>query len=207
MANYMAEPVVHRECYTIAAKPDLIVTVTQQDTTTSTCTGQLVQLVTAIRIYEFEVARGILAGVPYFRDRIPLPVPGKASLDVVALKDDDPRAVKIWLQILHGTYDSSSFTAPIITVWHMLVVAERYRLNPKDKDAQKWFKRWLANRFHDTYDECCQLLFPLHSFDDADGFAAVTMKLAYTGQGHIVEKRPQGFHDDHMRLGQNVIRE
>lgn len=206
MAGYAADSVPGGEHHEIAKDPDLVITLTHYERFTFNESGQLVEKVVPVRFFEFFVARKILINVSHFRERIPLPVLGKASLDIVALKDDDPRAVKIWLQILHGTYDVASYSAPIITLWHMLAIADKYRLDPKDDAARKWFEDWLATRFRHTYEECCELLLPLCRFDHAAGFAAVTCQLAYTGQGHIMEKRPYGFRDDHLRLGQGVIR-
>jgi len=190
----------------IATHPDLVVTVTHHELFGFNEDGRLVEKLIPVRVFEFGVARKILTAIPYLRDRIPLPAPGKSSLDIVALHDDGPRAIKIWLQILHDAYDSASYSAPIITIWHMLSVADRYRMDPTGDGPREWFKGWLAQRFRHTYDECCELLLPLYRFDHAAGFAAVTNQLAYTGQGHIVEKRPYGFKYDNLRLGQNVVR-
>jgi hypothetical protein len=54
--------------------------------------------------------------------------------------------------------------------------------------------------------DCQQLLFPLHTFDHAAGFAAATKFLAYNYVGHIVESRPQGVKYQHLHLDQNILR-
>lgn len=60
-------------------------------------------------------------------------------------------------------------------------------------------------RFFD-FKDYQSLLFPCHSFDYAEGFQQATRYLAYRAQGHITEKKPDGFMDDFLRLDQDIMR-
>jgi len=51
------------------------------------------------------------------------------------------------------------------------------------------------------------LLFPCHAFDHAEAFQQATRYLVYHGTGHITERKPEGFKDDHLRLESNVIQQ
>ena len=51
------------------------------------------------------------------------------------------------------------------------------------------------------------LLFPCHSFDHAKAFQQATRYLVYHGTGHIMERKPEGIKDDHLRLESNIIQQ
>jgi hypothetical protein len=50
------------------------------------------------------------------------------------------------------------------------------------------------------------LLFPCYSFEYAEGFQHATRYLAYRAQGHITERKPDGFKADVLRLDQIIMR-
>lgn len=146
-----------------------------------------------IAIHEFEVAKSALEIVDYFGVALnsnTFADTGKGSYE---LKEDDPNALKIWMQLLHGSLDTSSYQVDIATVWQVLIVARKYDFDVLETEARGWFTRWYnihASRF--SVADCRELLYPCYSFNEARSFAAVTKRLVYNVAGHIEERRPEG---------------
>ena len=151
--------------------------------------------------YEFEVNLEALHKIAYFRRTLPL---NQAAQGFSELRDDDPRAWRLWLQMVHGCLDEQSYYAQISTVWHVLRIADKYAINPTCADASRWFDQWFfaqsAEGLFTRNDTVRENLFPCHAFDHALGFTTSTSWLAYNCAGHIAEKRPKEF-EHHPRLG------
>lgn len=151
--------------------------------------------------YEFEVSLEALHKISYFRRTLPL---DRAAQRTSELRGDDPRAWKLWLEMVHGCLDAQSYYAQIPTVWHVLRIADKYAINPTCADAGRWFDGWFfaqsADGIFTDNDNVRQILFPCHAFDHALGFTTSTTWLAYNCAGHITEKRPKEV-EHHPRLG------
>lgn len=151
--------------------------------------------------YEFEVSLEALHKIAYFRRTVPF---DKAAHGTSELRDDDPLAWKLWLEMVHGCLDNQSYYVRIPTVWHVLRIADKYDINPKCADAGKWFDQWFftqsAEGIFTDNGKVRQILFPCHAFDHALGFTTCTMWLVYNCAGHIAEERPKEF-EHHPRLG------
>lgn len=129
---------------------------------------------------------------------------------MVELKEDDPRAWRIWLEILHhGSIEQSSYDASTLTVWHVLLIAEKYGISPTRKDARVWFNTWIDSheKLFTKQGSITEILFPCYAFDHARGFATGTKWLAYNAVGHVKETRPAGFtQHTHLRLDNGILR-
>jgi hypothetical protein len=197
---------LHRERYSIAREFDHILVIIPSSIIPQFVNGVYEERKGPPRAaYEFEVSIEILHNIAYFRRTIPLPKneDGKTH-STSELRDDDPDAWKIWLEMLHGCLDRKSYEAQIATVWHVLCIADKYGISPTCPDAGKWFDQWFftqsaIGKFTEN-DNVRQILFPCHAFDHALGFSTSTMWLAYHCAGHIEELRPSGF-ERHPHLG------
>lgn len=134
-----------------------------------------------------------------------------STAKVVELKEEDIVGVKLWLDIIHDKPTEQISNVTIEDLWYMLLAAHKFELNPHTDTAALWFEEWWNShdkRFTEDnkYEECQQLLLVCHTFDHAEAFMYVTHYLAYNGHGHITEKRPDGFHYDHLRLPQRITR-
>jgi hypothetical protein len=147
-----------------------------------------------ICVHEFEVSKKVLCEVDYFKVVISRDF-GDTGKDSYEVKEDDPAALKVWLELLHRRMTASSLKVSIATVWHVLIVARKYDFDVLGEGAQDWFSKWHRSRIQDKEfdtDECCELLHPRYTFNHAFAFAAVTKKLAYNSHGHVQESRPKG---------------
>jgi hypothetical protein len=157
------------------------------------------------KVHEFKVKRETLAAnSAYFKTTVG---------ERVDLHDDEPGAIDVWLKILHGCDVSSTLTSAttIKGLWDILATAYRYEFDPKLPGAKAWFREWYDANEHKHgktfyFEDYQSLLFPCHSFDHAEAFQQATKYLVYRATGHITEKKPEGFTDDHLRLDSNVIR-
>lgn len=146
-----------------------------------------------VRVHEFQVSQKFLTNVEYFRVALNSQSFADTAQSHYEVKEDEPAAVKIWLQLLHGRVDDSSLRVDIATVWHVLVVARKYDLDALGKEAKAWFKSWYGKQGTKfTTLQCRQLIYPCYTFDHAEGFATATKHLAYNIMGHIQEDRPDG---------------
>lgn len=123
----------------------------------------------------------------------------------------DRKGVITWLEILHGS-DFTYSSIDIRHVWEMLAAAHKYGLDPNLYSAKAWFNGWYKEH-HDgvnyksrNFEDCQMLMFPCYTFNHSKGFAAATKYLAYHATGHVVERRPDGFTLEHLRLDQRIIR-
>jgi len=193
---------LHRERYTIAKNYDHVLVVIPSSIITHFVNGVFEDRKGPPQAaYEFEVSLEALHKVAYFRRTLPL---DKAAHGTSELRDDDPRAWRLWLEMVHGCLHKQSYFAQIATVWHVLRIADKYAINPTCADAGTWFDRWFftqsARGIFMHNDNVRQILFPCHAFDHALGFTTSTMWLAYNCAGHIAELRPKEF-ENHPRLG------
>jgi hypothetical protein len=105
------------------------------------------------------------------------------------------------------TSQESLFAHPIVkdtsidTIWHIINAADKYLLDATILRGffDRWYTKNVNIRFLDA-DLARQVALPCYMFDHASGFADVTKWLAYHHEGHITEKRPDGFKFEHMRL-------
>jgi hypothetical protein len=194
---------VHRERYEIVPNHDILLVV-KQDWHGTTL------------VYEFEASRQVLSAIPFFARLLARELrDGEQEMvqrEVIELTNDDPRAWKTWLEILHSRrMERSSYEIPTVTVWHMLLVAEKYGISPTCQGARDWFDEWLFTQSEEglftDQRRIREVLFPCHAFDHALGFSAGTMWLAYNSVGHIKEMRPAYFDEHtHLRLDQGIMR-
>jgi hypothetical protein len=189
-------PPLYRERYEIVRDHDLllVVKVNWMDS------GELV--------FEFEVSRQVLAGVPYFRRLLTRDF-REGEIEVIVLRGDDPKAWKTLLQILHGHLERSSYEIPTDAVWHILLIADKYGISPTSQNARDWFDQWLDTQSREglftDQRRILEILLPCHAFDHSLGFSTATMWLAYNSVGHIKEGRPFEGHT-HLSLGHGIIR-
>jgi hypothetical protein len=197
---------LHRERYSIAHDFDHVLVIMPSSIITRYVNGVFEDIKGPPQAaYEFEVSLKALHSMAYFRRTIPLGEnKDKAAYSTSELHDDDPRAWRLWLEMLHGCLNHMSYQAQIVTVWHVLRIADKYDINPTCADAGRWFDQWFftqsASGLFTSNDAVRQILFPCHAFDHALGFATSTMWLAYHCAGHIAEKRPKEF-EQHPHLG------
>jgi hypothetical protein len=105
------------------------------------------------------------------------------------------------------TSQESLFAHPIVkdisidVIWHIINAADKYLLDASILRGffDRWYTKNVNIRFLDA-DLARQVALPCYMFDHATGFAEVTKWLAYHHEGHITEKRPDGFKFEHMRL-------
>jgi hypothetical protein len=197
---------LHRERYSIARDFDHVLVIMPSSIITRYVNGVFEEVKGPPQAaYEFEVNLKALHNMAYFRRTIPLcENKDKATYSTSELYDDDPRAWRLWLEMLHGCLNHMSYQAQIVTVWHVLRIADKYDINPTCADAGRWFDQWFftqsASGLFTNNDAVRQILYPCHAFDHALGFATSTMWLAYHCAGHIAEKRPKEF-EQHPHLG------
>lgn len=162
-------------------------------------------------IFLFHVSRATLTGFHHFKSMLSKSF-FEVTQDVVTLYDDQPAALKLLLQMLHGTHDKDARDVTLVTIWHLFQVALKREIPPEELveiAGTAWFASWYArqNATGFRYDEYRMLLYPCYTFDHASGFAAATEFLAYNGHRHITERRPDDIENDKLRLHQGVIRE
>ena len=91
--------------------------------------------------------------------------------------------------------------ANIDHIWHIINAADKYLLDASI--LRGFFDLWYKKNVHIGFledDLARQVALPCYMFDHAEGFAEVTKWLAYNHEGHITEKRPEGFKWNHVRL-------
>ena len=200
-------------------------------------TAKEVKEAVASKVHEFKVKRGVLtANSAYFNKSLFQADGQPTAAEKLDLHNDQPGAIEVWLKILHASDVHSTLAATSIKrLWDVLATAFKYGFDPNMAGAKAWFGAWYvccppmssfwrlmltrsrscvrydlkkssAGRYFD-YQDYQSLLFPLHTFDHAEGFQQATKYLADRSTGHITERKPDGFTDDHLRLDSIVIRE
>ncbi|KAM0721906.1 hypothetical protein Q7P37_002831 [Cladosporium fusiforme] len=205
MAAQMAPPPA-RIRYSIATESDLLIKLEEIEKPLSGRSRRTNNEPIVKAIHEFEVSKTDLKNNDYFR-RVITPGFADTGQSSYQLHEDDPVALKFWLQILHKSLDDSSLDVTISTVWFVLKLADKYDFNPFHADVKKWLTDWLAQNQPETEDAYREILYPCWVFDHAAGFADATKYLVYNFVGHITEKRPDGFFDVRFRLDQRVIQQ
>jgi len=160
-----------------------------------------------VKAHDYAVSRATLERIPYFRAVLSPRGFRDTGNNYHELNEDDPSAWEIWLRIIHRSVNKDCYEVSIVTVWNMLVVADKYQLSPKSDAARQWFAAWY-DRWGDpvTVDQCSEALYPCHTFDHARGFATASKLLAYRNEGHVGEKRPEGGQVYHLRLDNRITR-
>jgi hypothetical protein len=160
-----------------------------------------------IKAHDYAVSRTTLERIPYFHAILSPHGFRDTGNDYHELLEDDPAAWKIWLQVIHSSVKKDSYEVSIVTVWNMLVIADKYQLSPKTEAAKQWFATWY-DRWGDpvTVEQCSEALYPCHTFNHARGFATASKLLAYKNEGHVGEKRPEGGQVYHLRLDHRIAR-
>jgi len=82
-------------------------------------------------IHVFHASREILTSYKYFK-RLLAGWAAEAKQDEVTLNELDPAAVKLLLQILHGTSDGESYNTGLDNIWYMLDVAKALMIEPDE---------------------------------------------------------------------------
>jgi hypothetical protein len=147
-----------------------------------------------ICVHEFEVSKKVLCEVDYSKVVISKGF-ADTGKDKYEVKEDDPAALKIWLELLHGRLSVGSSMVSIATVCHVPIVGRKHDFDVLGEGAQDWFRKWYAHNTRGkefTAFQCRELIYPYYTFDHVHAFAAVTKKLAYNINGHIQESRPKG---------------
>lgn len=148
---------------------------------------------TVVCVHELEVSKEVMSKNMYFRAATLSKSFADTGKDFYEVKGDDSAALKVWLQILHGTRDRTSLAIDIASVWHVLVLARKYDFDALGEAAKKWFQEWYDQRAGKLNTlQCRELIYPCYTFDCAKGFTAITKHLAYNTGGHIQESRPTG---------------
>ncbi|KAL2075341.1 hypothetical protein VTL71DRAFT_284 [Oculimacula yallundae] len=125
----------------------------------------------------------------------------------VDLCDENVAAVELWMKVLHDKVNGESFkTTTIETIW-IAIEASRFYFFQLEL-LGPWFAEWLGVKggkrlTNFSIDELRQLMYLCHEFDNAEGFAIVTRRLAYENEGHITELNPTKFH--HLHLQPRII--
>jgi hypothetical protein len=134
----------------------------------------------------------------------------EADKNSVELHHKSAKAFKLWMQLLHDTLDEDSYNVDMLTMWHMLAIADKYEFDPRRPEPRAWFNKWynLKDNLKEwtKYECCCELLFPAHAFHHAVAFAKATKLLVYEGKRHNQEMRPDGFDAFYLRLDRPIIR-
>jgi hypothetical protein len=160
---------------------------------------------TVVKIHEFEVSKEALNANGYFQ-RVFSPGFSDTGKCEYELKEDDPAATKLWLQLFHDRLDESSYKLPTLTVWFMLQLADKYGFDPLRNNVKEWFAKWLDHNNPSRIEACREILYPCYVFDHAVGFASATKYLVYHCNSHITERTPDDFPYHHLRLDQRIIR-
>lgn len=178
-------------------------------TTILTCHVVQIRETVPKEVHEFKVLRATVASSSKFFKTLVDPVtPYRAAPDHTDLIGDSVKAVCIWLSILHNVKDmETTYNCSLTIVWEVLEIARKYTLDAQAPGAKAWFAGWYQSYIKEPRgdDDHRSLLFPCHTFDHAQGWAATTKYLAYNFKGHITEKKPPGYHHDHLRLTQHII--
>jgi hypothetical protein len=131
---------LHRERYTIAKNHDHTLVVLPSSIITQIVNGRFKgRRGPPQAAYQFEVSNEALQKIAYFRCTFPADT---ATHGISELCDDDPRAWRLWLEMVHGRLDGQSCCAQISTVWHVLRIADKYAISPTCADAGMWFDEW-----------------------------------------------------------------
>lgn len=162
-----------------------------------------------IKIHDFEVSRAALNASDYFK-RVSTPDFSDTGKSSFIIKEDDPAAIMVWLQILHQRLKTSDFDAGNLkftsaTAWHVLLIADKYGLDPVHAHAKQWFANWYESQ-SSVLSDSRELLYPCYIFDHAKGSTEATKHLAYAAAFHITESRPSSRFPNKLRLDQRVIR-
>jgi hypothetical protein len=211
---------LEREFSTISTAHDLIIRVIEYFTVTRTelnedGTATEVKKSVPCKTHEFKVKREVLAGnSTYFKNTLYDKEGQPTSDEKIDIHDDEPGAIEVWLKLLHGCdVDSTIASTSLKGIWDILATAYRYEFDAKLPGAKSWFVAWYgANRGkkeegkYFDYKDYQSLLFPCYAFDYAEGFQQATRYLSYRAQGHITEKKPEGFTEDFLRLDANIMR-
>ena len=208
------------EYYTISPDHDLITRVIEHADVTRT-EGEGNAARTSIvsvpkKAHEFRVRRDVVAQSSVYFCKLLNGNFKEAEQIVVDMHDDTAVSLKVWLKLMYDTTTDDTHALSIKDIWDALLAAEKYGFDPQTKRSKMWFASWFeAQEQRTASDEAGwrfdlvayqQLLFPCHSFDYASGFLSATKYLIYNDTRHIVERRPNGFRHDHLRLNQSIIR-
>ena len=127
----------------------------------------------------------------------------EANQAVIDIQGGTTKSLELWFRVLHKQMTDDMYKLPVKEVWEALEVCE-YRDFDID-DLKPWFTEWMDQKDYKKLElhEMRELLYPCHEFDHAEGFAFLTMTLAYQMSGHITESNPTTHRAHH--LGPNVV--
>lgn len=208
---------LEKEYTTIAVQHDLTIKAIEYKVVERTEDGKQVKESVPCKVQEFRVKRDALcAASPVLRKLVTTGF-REAEQTTVELHGDPAEALETWFKIFHATspelegVEFAYLQIDLKSIWDMLATAHKYEIDPKDVKARAWFENWYAaqseredRRF--GYLDFQALVFPCHAFDYAPGFTFATKQLVYRANGHITERRPDGFEHDHLHISSNIIR-
>lgn len=208
---------LEKEYTTISPDHDLTIKAVEYKEVTRTENDKQVKESAPSKVHEFRVKRDVLcAASPVLRKLLTTGF-REAEQTTVELHGDPAKALEVWFKIFHATSDEledvefAYLGTDLKDVWEVLATAHKYEIDPKDAKAKAWFDDWYTAQFGREdrrfgFLEFQALVFPCHAFDNARGFTFATKQLVYRANGHITERRPDGFEHDHLHLSSNIIR-
>lgn len=208
---------LEKEYTTVTDKHDLTVKAIEYKEVTRTENDKQVTDSVPCKVHEFRVKRDALCNASPVLRKLLTTGFREAEQTTVELHGDPAKTLETWFKIFHATsadLEGTDFTylpTDLKNVWEVLATAHKYEIDPKGAKAKAWFGNWYTAQ-SDRQDrrfgflEFQALIFPCHAFDYAPGFTFVTKQLVYRANGHITERRPNGFKHEHLHISSNIIR-
>lgn len=132
----------------------------------------------------------------------------ESKMSTPSFEEDSVSSFVVWLYQIHSKNfpDELFKKISVKDLWFTIEQGRKYFFNIEK--LQDWFKKWYSQMNMvkcPLYGVNQQLLFPCFTFGHHVGFAQVTKKLAYAGNGHVVEANPT--RHLHLHLQSSVVRE
>ena len=173
----------------IALDHDLIIVVENYEISKDSKTRK-----TVLCVHEFKVTSAVLREHGSFR------LPSSDGKRELKMRERDPEALKVLLQMLHGCIDQASPNVSILTIWNVLEILRKHSVDPACPEMKGWYAAWYAKHGSINDAQCYELLTPSYWFDHAEAFSHITLLLAINATRHIEERMPRGFNPGHLKL-------
>ncbi|KAK0124265.1 hypothetical protein ONS95_009238 [Cadophora gregata] len=121
----------------------------------------------------------------------------------IIFKEDTIASVDLWLRCFHQAFDDACYSIPIKEVWHALVFAKKYLIDPLE--LKEWFDKYWKGVDEKQFklNDMRQHLYPAYMFDSPIAFAWLTKNLAYKSADHVTEINPTEHR--YLHLDGNVV--